>query len=342
MRLIDTNRNPFYQHADAAFFIAYDGDKPVGRIAAIVNKSHNQLYNDKTGFFGFFECVNNQDAANLLLQTAENWLKSKGMDTIRGPISPSINDEVGVLVDGFNLPAAFMMPYHKPYYSTLIEQFGFRKEKDMLAWELEAEKTLTPKLERVTNMIRERGGFSVRSLNMKRFDDDVNLIKELYAKAWEDNWGAVPLTNEEINMLAAELKQIIEPEYVLFAEKQHADGSNETIGFSLTIPDINQAFRAGKQIPKGPLNLPTAITNLMTKKSAITQLRIILLGVTSQYRGRGVDALLYRETLEKAKKNGIKTGEASWVLEDNDAMNRAAEMMNGRISKRYRVYQKEV
>jgi GNAT superfamily N-acetyltransferase len=176
---------------------------------------------------------------------------------------------------------------------------------------------------------------------MKRFDEEVNLIKELYSKGWEENWGAVPLTDEEINMLAGELKQVIEPEYVLFAEKNRG-GKTETIGFTLTLPDINQAFRAGKEIPKGVMNLPTAITNLMTKKSAINSLRIILLGVMPEYRGRGIDALLYRETLERAQKNGIKYGEASWVLEENQAMTKAAEVMNGKPYKRYRVYQKAI
>jgi len=278
MRLIDEKRNPFYKHADAKFFIAEDNGREVGRIAAIINHSHNKLHNDKVGFFGFFESVNNQDVANALFDAAKDWLKSKGMTSVRGPISPSINDEVGMLIDGFDRPAAFMMPYHLPYYGKLLENYGFAKEQDMLAWHLDAEKTLTPKLKRVTDLMRQRGDVRIRSLDMKRFNEEVNLIKELYAKGWEENWGAVPLTDDEIGMLAGELKQIIEPDYVLFAEKNRG-GKTETIGFTLTIPDINQAFRAGKEIPKGVLNLPTAITNLMTKKRAIETLRIKLLGV---------------------------------------------------------------
>lgn len=342
MRLVDEKRNPFYKHAEAKFFIAEDNGKEVGRIAAIINHSHNTLHTDNIGFFGFFESVNNQEVANTLFDTAKEWLKSKGRTAIRGPISPSINDEVGMLIDGFDHPAAFMMPYHLPYYGKLLENYGFTKEQDMLAWHLDAEKTLSPKLKRVTDLMRQRGDIRIRSLDMKRFNEEVNLIKELYAKGWEENWGAVPLNDDEITMLAGELKQIIEPDYVLFAEKTKADGTKETVGFTLTIPDINQAFRAGKEIPKGVLNLPTAITNLMTKKSAIDTLRIILLGVMPEYRGRGIDALLYRETLERAQKNGIKYGEASWILEDNAAMSRAAEVMQGKAYKRYRVYQKAI
>ncbi len=342
MRLIDEKRNPFYKHAEAKFFIAEENGKPIGRIAAIVNHSHNKLYSDRTGFFGFFECVNNQQVADLLFKTANEWLVSKGMTHVRGPISPSINDEVGLLIEGFQYPAAFMMPYHLPYYKTLIEHAGFAKEKDMLAWKLDATKTLTPKLKRVTDLVRERGGFSVRSIDMKHFDRDVAIIKDLYAKGWEANWGAVALNDEEINALAGELKQIIEPEFVLFTEKKKADGSIETVGFTLTIPDINQAFLAGSTIPRGVLNLPTAIKNLMTHRKDVKGVRIILLGVSPQYHGRGVDALMYRETLERAMADGMDSGEASWVLEDNDGMNRAAKAMDGDPYKRYRVFEKSI
>ncbi|MBS1902117.1 MAG: aminotransferase class I/II-fold pyridoxal phosphate-dependent enzyme [Bacteroidetes bacterium] len=342
MRLIDEKRNPFYKHADAKFFVAENNGKIVGRIAAIVNHSHNTLHNDRTGFFGFFECVNNQEVADTLFKRAEEWLVSKGMTHVRGPISPSINDEVGLLVDGFDIPPAFMMPYHLPYYRTLIEHAGYGKVKDMLAWKLEASKTLTPKLKRVTDMLRERGGFTVRPLDMNHFDRDVQLIKELYGKGWENNWGAVPLNDEEINALAAELKQVIEPKFVMFVEKKQPGGKTDTIGFTLTLPDINQAFLAGSAIPKGALNLPVAIKNLMTKRSSVKAARIILLGVLPQYRGRGVDALLYRETLERALDENMTYGEASWVLEDNDAMNRAAEAMDGTAYKRYRVFEKTI
>lgn len=342
MRLIDEKRNPFYKHAEAKFWLAEDDGKVIGRIAAIINHSHNKLHNDKIGFFGFFESVNNQQVTNELLRMAGEWLKSSGMTAIRGPISPSINDEVGLLVDGFNKPAAFMMPYHLPYYAKLIERAGFAKAVDTLAWKLDSEKTLTPKLKRVTDAMRERTDVRIRNLDMKHYDRDVALIKELYARAWEENWGAVPLTDEEIDQLAGELKQIVEPDFILFAEKKRTDDTIETIGFTLTLPDINQAFRAGKQIPRGVLNLPAAITNLMTNKKAIDTVRIILLGVIKQYHGRGIDALLYRETLERAQKNGIRYGEASWVLEDNVSMNRAAQAMQAEAYKRYRVYEKEL
>jgi ribosomal protein S18 acetylase RimI-like enzyme len=340
MRLIDEQKNPFYKHADIQMFLAEDErGATVGRIAAIVNHRHNEIYNDKLGFVGFFDSIDDQQVANSLFAEAENWLREKGMRTVRGPVSPSINDEVGLLVEGFDYPPSVMMPYHPSYYQTLWEGAGYGKTKDLLAWRIEQGKSMTPKLERVTSLIRERSQVRLRPLDMKNFDKEVALIRDLYEKGWEENWGAVPLTGDEITMLAGELKQIIDPDYILFAETG-TNGQTKTIGFTLVVPDINQAFKAGKPIPKGTMNLPTAISNLMTKKKEIDTLRIILLGVMPEYRNRGIDALLYREIMERSSKKGIKYGEASWVLEDNVMMSRAAQMMQGTPYKRYRVYDK--
>ena len=336
MRLIDEVKNPFYKHAKHKLFLAEDEKgNTVGRIAAVINHSHNKIYNDKLGFVGFFDSINDQQVANSLFLAAEDFLRSNGMTAVRGPISPSINDEVGLLVEGFEYPAAVMMPYHPTYYKTLWENAGYDKVKDLLAWQIDQSKSMTDKLIRGTDLIKQRSQVRVRSIDMKNFDKEVGLIRDLYERGWEENWGAVPLSADEITMLAAELKQVIDPDYILFVEK-----GGETIGFSLVVPDINQAFRAGKAIPKGAMNLPVAISNLMTQKKAIDTLRIILLGVMPEYRGRGIDALLYREIMERSKKKGIKFGEASWVLEDNVMMSRAAQMMQGTAYKRYRVYEK--
>jgi len=341
MRLIDEAKNPFYKHATLALWTAEDEKgRTVGRIGAVINHLHNEVYKDKTGFVGLFDSIDDQQAANSLFSTAEDFLRSRGMTQVRGPVSPSINDEVGLLVEGFEYPAAVMMPYHPQYYQTLWDNAGYGKEKDLLAYRIEEGISMTPKLERVTNLVKERGKIRLRKLDMKRFDEEVGLIRDLYSRGWEENWGAVPLTDEEITMLAGELKQIIDPDFILFAEAPGKNGHAETIGFSLCVPDINQAFLAGKPIPKGAMNLPTAISNLMTKKKSIEQLRIILLGVMPEYRGRGIDALIYREIMEKAKEKGIRYGEASWVLEDNAMMTRAAQVMNGKPYKRYRVYGK--
>jgi 8-amino-7-oxononanoate synthase len=337
MRLIDVDKNPFYKHASLQLFVAEQNGEIVGRIGAIANEAHNKAHQDRVGFFGFFDSINDQDVANTLINAAAAWLREQGMNTIRGPVSPSMNDEVGLLVDGFDRPAMLQMPYNPSYYADLLEAAGFAKAKDMLAWNVEYPACMTPKLERVTTLIRERGTATIRQLAMKRFPEEVERIKKIYNSAWEPNWGFVPMTDEEMDMMAYELKQIIDPEFVLFAEK---DG--EAVGFALAVPDINQAFTAGSSIPSGPRNLPTAIMNLMTNKKQINQLRIIILGVMPEFQGKGIDALLYREIMERAVRRGIQRGEASWVLEDNVMMTRAAEMMNASAYKRYRVYQREI
>ncbi|MCC7438640.1 MAG: aminotransferase class I/II-fold pyridoxal phosphate-dependent enzyme [Armatimonadetes bacterium] len=337
MRLIDVEKNPFYKHAQLQLWLAVSDGKTVGRIGAIINGNHNRVHNDKVGFIGFFESINDQDVANTLINAATTWLRQKGMTEIRGPVSPSMNDECGMLVEGFDQSAAVQMPYNPPFYPTLWENAGFGKAKDLMAWEVNYSTSLTDKMRRVTDLLRQRGSITVRSLQMKNFAAEVERLKKIYNEAWELNWGFVPMTDEEMNLMAYEMKQIADPDLVLFAEK---DG--KTVGFALALPDITQAFRAGSVIPPGAKNLPTAIMNLMTKKKKITQLRVIILGVLPEYQGKGVDALIYREIMERAHRKGIERGEASWVLEDNTMMNRAAEGMNAHVTKKYRIYQKQI
>lgn len=337
MRLIDTAKNPFYKHAKLQLFIADRGGEPVGRIAAIVNHAHNETHNDKLGFFGFFESVDDQNVANALLNAASDWLRSQGMDSVRGPVSPSTNDEVGLLIEGFEHPPSAMMPWNPPYYAELLKNAGFGLEKRLLAWLVTYPECLTDKMERVTALLKQRGRVHVRSLNMKRFPEEVENIKRIYNQAWQPNWGFVPMTDEEMNTLAYELKQIIDPDIVLFAEKE---GEDQPIGFALALPNINEALALGKPIPPGAKNLPTAIMNLMTNKKKIKSMRIVILGVLPKYQGQGVDAMLYRELMEQARAKGMPNGEASWVLEDNTMMTRAAEMMQAKAYKTYGVYDK--
>ncbi len=337
MRLIDTAKNPFYKHARLQLFIAERGGEPVGRIAAIVNDAHNQHHNDKVGFFGFFESVNDQNVANALLNSASDWLRSQGMEQIRGPISPSTNDEVGLLVEGFEHQPSALMPWNPSYYEGLLQNAGFALEKRLLAWSITYPECLTDKMERVTAALKQRGKIRVRRLNMKHFPQEVDYIKHIYNNAWQPNWGFVPMTDEEMNTLAYEMKQIMDPDIVLFAEKE---GEDRPVGFALALPNINEALALGKPIPPGAKNLPTAIMNLMTNKKKITSMRIVILGVLPEYQGKGVDAMLYRELMEQARIKGMPNGEASWVLEDNTMMTRAAEMMQAKATKKYGVYQK--
>ena len=339
MRLIDTAKNPFYKHARLQLFMAERNGEPVGRIAAIVNDTHNQHHNDKVGFFGFFESINDQNVANALLNAAGDWLRSQGMEQIRGPVSPSTNDEVGMLIEGFEHQPSAMMPWNPSYYMNLLENADFALEKRLLAWSITYPECLTDKMERVTSALKQRGKIKVRHLNMKQFPQEVDYIKHIYNNAWQPNWGFVPMTDEEMNTLAYEMKQIMDPDIVLFAEKE---GENHPVGFALALPNINEALALGKPIPPGAKNLPTAIMNLMTNKKKITSLRIVILGVLPEYQGKGVDAMLYRELMEQALIKGMPNGEASWVLEDNTMMNRAAEMMQAKAYKTYGVYEKSL
>jgi len=336
MKLIDEKKNPFYSHADTRFWIAEQDGKIVGRISANVNDRYLEFQHERAGFFGFFECVNDSAVAKQLFDTAENFLRDKGMTVVYGPASPSSNDEYGLLVDGFNRPPVMLMTYNPPYYEALIKQAGFVHEQDLFAYLLSQETANSDKLARVSKAMAERNKIVIRKMDKRRFQEEVDLVKYIYNTAWE-NRGFVPFTDSEMDFMAADLKQVYDPDLVLFAEV-----GGKPVGFSLSLPDINQAFHSGMPIPKGMMNLPVGIWKLLTKKKAIDTCRIVVLGVLKEYRGRGVDAMLYSATMEQAAKKGYKYGEASWVQESNIPMNRAAQMMNGVKYKTYRVYKKNL
>lgn len=334
MKLIDEKKNPFYSHADTRWWLAERAGKPVGRIAAIVNHKYNEVQNERAGFFGFFECVNDSNIASSLFREAEQWLRAQGMNVVYGPANPSSNDEYGLLIEGFDRPPVLLMTYNPPYYASLIEQNGFVKDQDLFAYLLSQDTARSEKLARVAKAMAERGKVIIRPMNTKQFKAEVERIKQIYNNAWE-NEGFVPFTDAEMDFLAKDLKQIYDPELVLFAEV-----NGKAVGFALSLPDVNQSFHSGNPIPRGAMNLPVGIWKLLTKKKAIDTVRILVLGVLKEYRNRGVDAMLYSETMNVAKRKGYQFGEASWVQETNIPMNRAAEMMNGIKYKTYRVYKK--
>ncbi len=331
-KLMDTKKNPFYRHADTEFYIAESGGVVVGRIAAIVNHNHNKEHSDKIGFFGFFECINDQQVANALFDKAKAFLLFKGMTTMRGPANPSVNDEYGLLIDGFDLSPTLLMPYNPPYYTTLIERYGFTKAKDLYAYLLSQDTVYSDRLERANRIVKTRQGLSIRPIDMKRFKEEVGRVKEIYNKAWAKNWGAVPMTDAEMDALAADLKPVIVPGLVLFAEAQ-----GKTLGFALSLPDINIALKYNKNG-----GLLTGLYHLYTKKKEINLVRIIVLGVLPEYQSTGAAGVLFYETAARAKKLGYAFGEASWILEDNEAMNHSADVMNGKITKRYRIYDRPI
>ncbi|GAB6282686.1 MAG: GNAT family N-acetyltransferase [Ignavibacterium sp.] len=328
--LLNKNKNPFFKHGDADYFLAYKNEKIVGRIAAIKNDLHNKIHNDKVGFFGFFECINEQEVANKLFDTAKDWLIQNGLTSMCGPANPSSNDEYGLLIDGFDDSPRLLMPYNPPYYIELIENYNLKKVKDLFAYKIENEKMIaSEKLKRGVELIQKRYNINIRQINLKKFNEELDNFKYIYNKAWELNWGFVPLTDDEINAMAKDLKPIVEPSFVIFGEKE-----GKLIGAALVMLDYNQIF---KEL-NGHL-FPFGFIKLYTKKKEIKWARILTLGLLPEYRNKGIDSLFYWEILQRGTKLGIKLGEASWVLEDNIMMNRGLELMNAHVYKKYRIYE---
>ncbi|MFA7421090.1 MAG: hypothetical protein WCZ90_15515 [Melioribacteraceae bacterium] len=333
MRILDIENHPFYKHASAEFFIAEKDGVMVGRIAAIKNDLHNQVHEDKAGFWGFFECINDQNVANMLFDAAKDWLKKNGCDEMLGPANPSSNEEYGMLLEGFDDEPRLMMTYNPQYYLDLCDNYGFTKAKDLYAYKLENQKVVgSEKLKRVAEIAQKRSGLKIYSMNVKEFKKELDKVKFVYNKAWEKNWGFVPMTEDEIDALAKDLKPLVEPSLVLFGEID-----NQLVGFALVMLDYNQIFKSFN----GRL-LPFNFLKIFTQKKKISWSRILTLGIIPEYQKRGLDAVFYWEIVNRAANVGILLGEASWILEDNAMMNRGAEVMNGTIYKKYRIYRKSI
>lgn len=328
-KLMDRKKNPFYKHADAEFFLAWRDGEIVGRIGAIINHHHIREHKERIGFFGFFECVDDQKVADKLFEAVRSWMKGRGVTALRGPANPSVNDEYGLLVEGFDLDPVVLMPYNPPYYAQLIERAGFNKIKDLYAYRLSEESVMSERLVGAVEKIRQREGLTFRPLDMKNFRQEVALIKDLYNRAWQYNWGAVPMTDEEFDAMAKDLKPVVIPELVIIAEYR-----NEPVGFALSLPDLNVALKHNR----GGYLLP-GLFHLTVRKKSIKRARIIVLGVIRERQKTGAAAVLFYETARRCIEHGYTEGEAGWVLEDNLMMNRSAELLNAERTKRYRLYQ---
>ena len=332
--LLDPKKNPFHEHAKVQLFMAYnDKNEAVGRISASVDENYNKFWNEKTGFFGWFECINDPSVAQALFAKAEEFLKDARMTQLRGPSSFTSNDDYfGFLLEGFDSPARIAMTYNPAYYHELADKSGYHKAKDLYAWYLSAQIELPERIVRIAERTIKRERITIRPLNMKRLYEDANILKELYNKIWEKNWGFVPMTDAEFNYQVKKLKDIVWPDFVVFAE---VDG--KAIGFNLVVPDVNQALIK----MDGELfswHDPFALVKFLTCKFDDT--REMAMGVLPEYRKKGLEAILYLEALKTGKKRKIKGGELSWTLEDNTGINNGIEAMGGKIIKKYRIYEK--
>jgi GNAT superfamily N-acetyltransferase len=331
---LDTVKNPFYKRADIQLFIADRDGSPVGRIAAIDNRAHNEFHRENTGFYGFFEAIEDQEVANALFRAAEGWLKARGRTKMMGPMNPSTNHECGLLVRGQSQHPTLMTTWNPKYYETLHDAFGLTKAKDLVAYIIAREKNaeLPEKVKSYVKRLRAQNSrVTFRDFNLKDFKNEVKRCFEIYNSAWEKNWGFFPMTEEEFEFAAKDMKMILDPRMAFLAE---IDG--KPAGFMLAIPDLNHVF---KRIPTGKL-LPTGIFKLLIGRKMVKQTRIVTLGVKPEYRGSGIFALFTFEAFERAHKYGYLAGEASWILEDNVAMNKPWTDLGAPLYRRWRIYEK--
>ncbi len=332
-KLLDTEKNPFYKDAEIALFLANHQDEPAGRIAAIIDHRYNKHHNSKTGFFGFFECIDRQSTANLLFKVAEDWLRDRGMQNVLGPSNPGMMDEIGVLVDGFDKYPAILMPYSKKYYDELIKGTGFKKEIDLLTFDVNQKNVNRERINRAMDIVKKRiPGIKIRKIRLKKIQEEIKIVEKIYNAAWNKNWGFIPLSEAEFEYLAKDLKTILDDNFAHIAE---IDG--EPVGFSIALPDYNQIFKDmnGRLFPFG-------IFKILLKRKKINKIRTALMGVLPEHQGKGIDALLHRETIEYGLENNYYSSEIGWILENNTEMKRVAEKIGGEQDKTYRMYSKKL
>jgi GNAT superfamily N-acetyltransferase len=329
---LDRKRNPFFEHAEAEYFLAWRDGRPVGRITAQIDRNFNEFQQHEWGMFGFFECENDPEAAAALLDAAENWLRQRGRDRMVGPMDFTTNDECGVLIDGYDQLPTILTNWQHPYYPGLIEGAGLTKAMDLYMWNLEvSDRTrVHDAIWRVAAEVESKHGITVRPMRKRDLQAEINRFLEVYNAAWERNWGFVPLTEDEVRHYAKQLKPLLDENWAFVAEK---DG--ETLGAALTLPDYNQVFLRmnGRLFPFG-------WAKFLYYKRKISRVRVFALGVKREWQHTGIAAKFYELHFDAAERTPQSGGEMGWILESNKSMNRAMEGMGGRIVRTYRVYEK--
>lgn len=337
MQFLDRSRNPYFEHAEAEFFIAERDGEPVGRITAQIDQRWDTYQGGSDGMFGFFETADDPAVAAALLDTAAEWVSTRGRERILGPMDFTTNDEVGILVEGYDLRPMILEPWHPPYYRELIEGRGYSKTMDLWMWwlelgELKQGNEFHPMIHAAAEQVSTEHGITIRNMNKRDLPNEVRRFMEVYNEAWGDNWGFVPVTEAEVEFQAKNLKQVLDERWTFIAER---DG--EVLGAALSLPDINQALAKlnGRLLPFGWLRFLLA-------KRKIDQIRVFALGVKHAYQHTGIAAAFYIRHLEEADPNRVYGGETGWILEVNEPMNRAMEGMGGKVIKKYRLYEKRL
>lgn len=327
-------KHPFYEYGQMQLFLAYKGSNLVGRIAAVNNDRYNQVHPNEggTGFFGFFECINDQEVANALFDRVKAWLKERGLKKMQGPASPSSSYDFGLLTNGFDDMPRVDMPYHHEYYQKLYENYGLPCRQELLAYKMDS-KTIfdNEKLKRGAELVKKRYNVEIKGIDMKDLHNEVKKIKQIYNAAWEDLWGVVPLTDKEIDAYAEKFKLIAIPDLIPFI---YVDG--KLAGMAVAVLDFNFILKdlKGNLFPHG--------YKIFTDKKKVKWMRVILLGLLKEYRGKGIDAVVYLHLVETALKNGFQYCEGSYILKDNEAMNKGMRAVSAEVYKEYKVYEMEI
>jgi ribosomal protein S18 acetylase RimI-like enzyme len=332
-RHLDKRRNPFFEHAEAEYFLAWRDGEPIGRITAHVDHRFNEFQDNRWGLFGFFECERDPAVAAGLLDTAESWLRQRDRDRMVGPLDFSTNHECGVLVEGHEFKPQILENWHHPYYRGLLEGQGMTKAMDLYKWEIiyANRSEMYPVINELANRLEPEHGIHLRRMRKRNLRNEVRAFMEIYNEAWLNNWGFVPLTDPELDHLAKELKPVLDEDFACVAETREG----EVVGVSLSLPDFNMVLARlnGRLFPLGWLRA-------LREQRRIDMIRVFALGVKPQYQHTGVAAALYRDVWDSVARRKFRAAETGWILETNDAMNKAMEALTGRIIKRYRIYER--
>jgi len=334
--MIDPSKgHPFHEHVETACFLARSpSGSVVGRICAIVNRAHNDFHHDKTGFFGFLEAVDDQGVFDSLLETASDWLRKRGMDTMRGPMNFSTNEEIGTLVDGFDRRPALMMTYNPPYHGGRIEAAGFSKVKDVLAYLLEKDRIRWDRMRRLASLVERRTDAEVRTVRRKHLYEDVLTLMDIYNECWSRNWGFVPITDAEFRQMAKDLSLMLVED---LAPVVYENG--RAVAFAVGLLDANAVFHAAR----GSLLRTALRLKVPPFKMKLDGVRVLLLAVREKWRGCGLESLIISRMIENGFRMGVTWSELSWVLEDNYALRTILEEeMNTVVYKTYRIYDKNL
>ncbi len=327
--------NAYFKHADVQLFLARSEGRVVGRISAQIDHAYNDYHQSNWGWFGFLELEEDVDVIRALLDTAAGWLRERGCDRMVGPADFAMNDEAGVLYEGFEREPMVKQPWHPPYYQRLCEEAGLEKAVDLWMWELyiQGRDNVLPVLWELAEKLEPEHGIRIRRMKRRTLRKDLEVFREIYNDAWKRNWGFVPYSKEDIDAYAEELHLVFDPAWFMIAET--AEG--EPVGTAITVPDINMVLKR----MNGRI-LPTGWWHFLRRRRIVDRCRVGFLGVKREYQHTGVAAGLYAEHFNTAEWHRVKWGEMGWILETNDAMNRGMEAMGGKIAKRYRVYERSL